>query len=114
MLNASTSPRSIAVTRGASAVPVPSAGLNAVAAVPAAAAASAVAPVAAETVVEPVATKAAPRKRAAKADAIFAAREAALADAEGKSLDKALGKHGVTPRPPAEHPIKFIKTRLNP
>ena len=50
----------------------------------------------------------------AKADAIFAAREAALADAEGKSLDKALGKHGVTPRPPAEHPIKFIKTRLNP
>ena len=45
----------------------------------------------------------------AKADAIFAAREAALADPEGKNLDRALGKHGVAPQPVREVPIRFVK-----
>ena len=45
----------------------------------------------------------------AKANAIFAAREAALADPEGKNLDASLGRHGITPRPLREQPIKFIK-----
>ncbi len=46
----------------------------------------------------------------AKADAIFAAREAALADPEGKNLDKALGKHGVAPQAVREVPIRFVKS----
>ena len=45
----------------------------------------------------------------AKADAIFAAREAALADPEGKNLDRALGRHGVAPQPVREVPIRFVK-----
>ena len=45
----------------------------------------------------------------AKADAIFAAREAALADPEGKNLDKALGKHGVSPQAVRAVPIRFVK-----
>ena len=45
----------------------------------------------------------------AKADAIFAAREAALADPEGKNLDKALGKHGVAPQAVRAVPIRFVK-----
>ncbi len=45
----------------------------------------------------------------AKADAIFAAREAALADPEGKNLDRALGKHGIAPQPVREVPIRFVK-----
>ncbi len=45
----------------------------------------------------------------AKADAIFAAREAALADPDGKNLDKALGKHGVALQPVREVPIRFVK-----
>jgi indolepyruvate ferredoxin oxidoreductase beta subunit len=45
----------------------------------------------------------------AKAGAIFAAREAALADPEGKNLDAALGRHGIAPRPLREQAIRFIK-----
>ena len=45
----------------------------------------------------------------ARADAIFAAREAALADPDGKTLDKALGKHGVAPQAVREVPIRFVK-----
>ncbi|MBL8382324.1 MAG: indolepyruvate oxidoreductase subunit beta family protein [Burkholderiales bacterium] len=45
----------------------------------------------------------------ARADAVFAAREAALADPEGRNLDATLGRHGVAPRPPREQPIRFIK-----
>ncbi len=45
----------------------------------------------------------------ARAKAIFAAREAALADPEGKNLDASLGRHGIAPRPVREQPIKFIK-----
>ncbi len=45
----------------------------------------------------------------ARADAIFAAREAALADPEGKNLDKALGKHGVAPQAVKAVPIRFVK-----
>jgi indolepyruvate ferredoxin oxidoreductase beta subunit len=45
----------------------------------------------------------------ARAKAIFAAREAALTDPEGKNLDASLGRLGITPRPLREQPIKFIK-----
>jgi indolepyruvate ferredoxin oxidoreductase beta subunit len=48
----------------------------------------------------------------ARANAIFAAREAALADPEGKNLDASLGRHGIAPRPVREQPIKFIKPKL--
>ena len=48
----------------------------------------------------------------ARAKAIFAAREAALADPEGKNLDASLGRLGITPRPLREQPIKFIKPKL--
>jgi indolepyruvate ferredoxin oxidoreductase beta subunit len=48
----------------------------------------------------------------ARADAIFAAREAALADPEGKNLDASLTRHGITPRPLREQPIKFIKPAM--
>ena len=46
----------------------------------------------------------------AKADAIFAAREAALVDPDGRNLEKALGKHGVAPQPVREVPIRFVKS----
>ena len=46
---------------------------------------------------------------AARAKAIFAAREAALADPEGRNLEKSLGQHGIKPLPPREQQIKFIK-----
>jgi indolepyruvate ferredoxin oxidoreductase beta subunit len=45
----------------------------------------------------------------ARAKAIFAAREAALADPEGRNLEKSLGQHGIKPLPPREQQIKFIK-----
>jgi indolepyruvate ferredoxin oxidoreductase beta subunit len=48
----------------------------------------------------------------ARADAIFAAREAALADPEGKNLDATLTRHGIKPRPPREQPIRFVKPAL--
>ena len=49
----------------------------------------------------------------AKADAIFGAREAALADPDGKNLDQSLSRHGVAPRPVREQPIKFIKPAVH-
>ena len=49
----------------------------------------------------------------AKADAIFTAREAALADPDGKNLDKALGKHGVAPQAVREVPIRFVKSAFS-
>ena len=50
----------------------------------------------------------------ARADAIFAAREAALADPDGKILDKALGKYGVAPQAVREVPIRFVKPAMRP
>lgn len=46
---------------------------------------------------------------AERAKAIFAAREAALADPEGRNLEKTLVTHGVKPLPPREQPVRFIK-----
>jgi indolepyruvate ferredoxin oxidoreductase beta subunit len=46
---------------------------------------------------------------AERAKAIFAAREAALADPEGRNLEKTLAQHGVRPLPPREQRIEFIK-----
>jgi indolepyruvate ferredoxin oxidoreductase beta subunit len=45
----------------------------------------------------------------ARADAVFSAREAALADPDGRALDTSLGRHGVAPRPLREQPIRFIR-----
>ncbi|MBL8380328.1 MAG: indolepyruvate oxidoreductase subunit beta family protein [Burkholderiales bacterium] len=44
-----------------------------------------------------------------RAKAVFAAREAALADPEGRGLDASLGRHGIAPRPPQEHPLRFVR-----
>jgi indolepyruvate ferredoxin oxidoreductase beta subunit len=46
-----------------------------------------------------------------RADAIRAARIAALADDAGKALDQALVAHGAAPRPPREQPIRFYRRR---
>jgi indolepyruvate ferredoxin oxidoreductase, beta subunit len=43
------------------------------------------------------------------AQAIAAAREAALADDAGKALDAALVEHGAPPRPVKEQPIRFVR-----
>jgi indolepyruvate ferredoxin oxidoreductase beta subunit len=48
---------------------------------------------------------------AAHADAIRAAREAALADDAGTALDRALAQHGAPPRPVAEQPIRWVRQR---
>jgi indolepyruvate ferredoxin oxidoreductase beta subunit len=45
----------------------------------------------------------------ARADAIAAAREAALADEGGKALDAALVRHGAAPRPVQAQPIRWMK-----
>jgi indolepyruvate ferredoxin oxidoreductase beta subunit len=45
----------------------------------------------------------------ARAAAIRNAREAALADAEGRKLDSALAEHGIAPRPPEAKPIRFAR-----
>ncbi len=45
----------------------------------------------------------------ARAKAVFAAREAALADPEGRNLEKTLGQHGIKPLPPRVQRIEFIK-----
>ncbi|WP_048441979.1 indolepyruvate oxidoreductase subunit beta family protein [Caenimonas sp. SL110] len=45
----------------------------------------------------------------AAAQAIAAAREAALADDAGKALDAALVQHGAPARPVKEHPIRFMR-----
>ncbi len=46
---------------------------------------------------------------AARAEAIAAAREAALADEGGKALDAALVRHGAAPRPVQAQPIRWMK-----
>ena len=46
---------------------------------------------------------------AAAAQAIAAAREAALADDAGKALDATLALHGAPPRPLKEQPIRFVR-----
>lgn len=45
----------------------------------------------------------------ARAEAIAAAREAALADEGGKALDAALVRHGAAPRPVVAQPIRWMK-----
>ena len=45
----------------------------------------------------------------ARAIAVRAAREAALADAEGRGLETSLAGHGITPLPPKPKPIKFVR-----
>ena len=46
---------------------------------------------------------------AARATAIRAAREAALADPEGRGLEGSLAGHGIAPLPPKAKPIKFVR-----
>lgn len=46
---------------------------------------------------------------AARAEAIAAVREAALADEGGKALDAALVRHGAAPRPVQAQPIRWMK-----
>jgi indolepyruvate ferredoxin oxidoreductase beta subunit len=48
---------------------------------------------------------------AARAKAIRAAREAALADEGGIALDRVLAQHGAPPRPVAAQPIRWSKVR---
>ncbi|HVZ46389.1 MAG TPA: indolepyruvate oxidoreductase subunit beta family protein [Ramlibacter sp.] len=45
----------------------------------------------------------------AAAQAVAAAREAALADDGGRAFDAALARHGAPPRPPTEQPIRFVR-----
>ena len=45
----------------------------------------------------------------AAAQAIAAARAAALADDAGKALDATLVEHGAPPRPVKEHPVRFMR-----
>jgi indolepyruvate ferredoxin oxidoreductase beta subunit len=47
----------------------------------------------------------------ARAAAIRAARDAALADASGAALDRTLAAHGAPPRPPIERPIRLVRRR---
>jgi len=49
----------------------------------------------------------------ARADAIAAAREAALADEAGTALDATLVRHGAPPRPVKEQPIRWMKRTPN-
>jgi indolepyruvate ferredoxin oxidoreductase beta subunit len=46
---------------------------------------------------------------AARAAAIREAREAALADPEGRGLEGSLAGHGIAPLPPKAKPIKFVR-----
>jgi indolepyruvate ferredoxin oxidoreductase beta subunit len=48
---------------------------------------------------------------AARAQAVRAAREAALADDAGSALDAALAAHGAPPRPVKAHPVRWIGPR---
>ncbi len=52
-----------------------------------------------------------PQPAAARAEAIRAAREAALADDAGGALDRALVAHGAAPRPIPTHPVRFYRRR---
>ena len=49
------------------------------------------------------------RSPQARADAVAAAREAALQDEGGKALDAALLRHGAPPRPVVAQPIRWMK-----
>ena len=51
----------------------------------------------------------APLDDRARAVAIAKAREAALADPEGRGLEKSLATHGITPLPPQPKPIQFMR-----
>ncbi|MBS0442678.1 MAG: indolepyruvate oxidoreductase subunit beta family protein [Proteobacteria bacterium] len=53
----------------------------------------------------------APRPAAERAEAIRAAREAALADEAGTALDRALVAHGAQARPLAAQPLRFYRRR---
>ena len=48
---------------------------------------------------------------ASRANAIRAAREAALADEAGNALDATLVRHGAPPRPVKAQPVRFVRTR---
>jgi indolepyruvate ferredoxin oxidoreductase beta subunit len=50
---------------------------------------------------------------ALRADAIRQAREAALADEDGRGLDATLVRHGAPPRPIAPQPVRWMKKRAN-
>ncbi len=45
----------------------------------------------------------------ARAEAIRAARESALADPEGRTLEGSLATHGVAPLPPMPKPVRFMR-----
>src|SRR5207247_9904876 len=45
----------------------------------------------------------------ARIEAIRKAREAALADPEGRKLELSLEMHGITPLPPRPKPVKFMR-----
>jgi len=47
----------------------------------------------------------------ARAQAIAAARSAALADEAGQALDQTLARHGAPPRPLKEQPIRWVRRR---
>ena len=50
----------------------------------------------------------------ARAEAIRKAREAALADPEGRALESSLATHGITPLPPKAKTIQFMKRPAAP
>jgi len=45
----------------------------------------------------------------ARIEAIRKAREAALADPEGRKLELSLETHGIAPLPPRPKPVKFVR-----
>jgi len=47
----------------------------------------------------------------ARAEAIRAARESALADPEGRTLEGSLATHGVAPLPPMPKPVRFMRRK---
>jgi hypothetical protein len=47
----------------------------------------------------------------ARIDAIRKAREAALADPEGRKLEQSLETHGIAPLPPRPKPIVFSRRK---
>jgi indolepyruvate ferredoxin oxidoreductase beta subunit len=49
----------------------------------------------------------------ARIEAIRKAREAALADPEGRKLEQSLETHGITPLPPRPKPVKFMRRTQN-
>jgi indolepyruvate ferredoxin oxidoreductase beta subunit len=60
-------------------------------------------------VVDHLALPSAGHTATARADAVAAARTAALADEAGSALDKVLVQHGAPSRPVAESPIRFVR-----